>query len=75
MGLIKLWKVMRADHVRRKIYRIKPVIRFAVDKTDYVFSLFPTVLFQPWPYRWECSTIIDITWLNIHITFGEWRYR
>lgn len=75
MGLIKLWKTTRANRVDRQNYRIKPSIRFHVDDVDYIFCLLPTITYQPWRYRWNGVSILEISWLNIHIKLGEWRYR
>jgi hypothetical protein len=57
----------------RKGYRIKPTIRFYVDKENYYFAFLPTVLWMPWIYRYSNSDgVVDIWWLHFHILIGKW---
>ena len=67
-GLFKKLKECRPD---RKNYRIKPIIRFEIDK-DYLFSFLPTIVCCPWIYRHKGFYVVDIWWLHFHIVFGRW---
>lgn len=59
----------------RKGYDAKFVIRLYVDRCDYNFSLYPSVVFKPWTQRRTPSEyIFDIWWLNIHLMIGRWAY-
>ena len=70
MKLIKDLKKCKSD---RKGYRIKPTIKFRVDKNHYSFSFLPTILWCPWIYRYpNCVGVVDIWWLNFHILIGKW---
>ena len=70
---MKLIKDLKNCKGHRKQYRIKPTIRFLVDKDDYYFSFLPTVLWQPWVYRYpNIDGIVDIWWLHFHILIGKW---
>lgn len=71
MGLIKLFKRLRELRHNRKEYHIKPKITFRVDTHDYPFFLLPTILVQPWIYRYPGSYVIDIYWLNFFIGIGK----
>lgn len=73
--MIKLLKKFKMHKPNRKKYRIKPHIGFAVDRDGYIFSLLPTVLVQPWMYRYPGHCIVDITWLHFHICIGVWENR
>lgn len=67
-----LFKRLRRLKPQRKEYIIKPKVFFEADTAYYIFSILPTVIVQPWIYRYKGSVIIDITWLNLHIGIGEW---
>lgn len=70
---MKLIKRLRQLKSYRKTYRIKPGIWLHADTTDYLFSLIPTICFMPWIFRmpgYDC--LLDIWWLNFHITIGRW---
>ena len=70
---MKLFKDLKKCKGHRKEYRIKPTIRFYVDKEYYDFSFLPTVLWMPWIYRYpDCDGVIDIWCLNFHILIGKW---
>jgi hypothetical protein len=70
MKLFKRLKELKPD---RKKYRVKPTIKFYVDKNDYYFSFLPTALWMPWIYRYPNSNgVVDIWWLNFHILIGRW---
>lgn len=56
----------------RKDYRIKPKVIFDIDNLSKIFFLLPTIIFQPWEYRYNGSVVVDITWLNLHIGIGIW---
>lgn len=56
----------------RKQYIIKPKITFSVDKYDYLFSLFPTIIFVPWFSRYPNSYVAEIMWLTFNIGIGLW---
>ena len=59
--------------MRRKDYRIKPSIKFVVN--EQVYTLLPTILWQPWKHRCVKDTIIDICWLTFHVCIGTWENR
>lgn len=60
---------------RRKEHRIRPTIKFKVDREDYYFSFLPTILWQPWVYRYpDIIGVVDIWWLHYHILIGTWEY-
>ena len=70
MKLIEDFKMCRGN---RKEYRVKPTIKFMADTRDYYFSIFPTILWMPWFYRYPNTTgVIDIWWLHFHILIGKW---
>ena len=56
----------------RKEYRIKPKIGFEIDKQNYLFFLIPTVIWQPWKYRYKDSYVVCLHWLNFAVGFGLW---
>ena len=69
----KLFKDSRKYKEHRKDYRIKPTIKFIVDNNNCMFSFLPTIVWQPWIYRYpNMIGVIDIWWLNFHIIFGRW---
>lgn len=72
MGFKKLYDSLKRCRSERKNYRIHPTVIFMVDTHDYLFSFLPTIHWMPWTYRYLGSTIIDITWLHLHIGIGEW---
>lgn len=72
MGIISLLKKYIDLRSRRKGWRVEKRLRFEIDK-DYMFSFLPTVIWMPWMYRYPESSVIDIWWLNLHITFGTWK--
>ena len=53
----------------RKQYRIKPKIAFEIDK-QIVFI--PTIIWQPWKYRYCNSYVISFYWFIFAIGFGFW---
>ena len=58
---------------QRKKYRVLSFIEFRRDTEDYLFSLFPTILWCPWVYRYPNSVgVVDIWWLHFHILIGKW---
>lgn len=57
----------------RQDYYIKWKIGFEIDKSYRAYSILPTIVWQPWKYRYPLTSIVDITWLNFHIVIGEWR--
>lgn len=59
--------------MRGSRFYVKPCIKFETDKTNWLISLIPTIMFQPSKYRYANSWIIDIYWLIFHITIGEWK--
>ena len=70
MKLIEDFKMCKGH---RKEYRLKPSIKFMADKEYYHFSFIPTILYEPWIYRYPNSVgIIDIWWLHFHILIGTW---
>ncbi len=56
----------------RKDYRIKPKVIFEIDNRSKIFCILPTIIFQPWKYRYIGGVVVDITWLNLHIGIGIW---
>lgn len=70
---MKLLNKIKERRHKRKGYRIKPVIKFMVETDDYLFSFFPTIVWQPWRYRFlGLYGVVDIWWLNLHIAIGKW---
>lgn len=57
----------------RKEYRIKPKIRFEIDKG--IFFLLPTIIWQPWKYRYNDTFVISFYWLNFVVGIGLWKRR
>lgn len=57
----------------RKEYRIKPKIGFEIDKS--IFFLLPTIIWQPWKYRYNDSYVIYFCWLVFAVRFGLWERR
>lgn len=73
MKLKKLFEQLKRLKPNRKNYRIKPSFKIWVDDRDYYFSFLPTILWEPWIYRYPNSEdVVDIWWLNIHISIGTW---
>lgn len=58
-----------------KEYRIKPKIAFEIDTRNYLFMFFPTIVWQPWNYRYNESYVICFHWLNFVIGIGLWERR
>ena len=72
---MKLVEDLKSCKNDRKKYRIKPTIKFYVDKQHYYFAFFPTVLWMPWVYRYpNINGVIDIWWLHFHILIGKWEH-
>ena len=72
---MELFKKLKACRPQRKRYRIRPAIKFLVDKQYYDFALIPTISWSPWIYRYPNSyDVINIWWLNFHILIGKWEY-
>ena len=69
---MSLFKRLKKLKEVRKEYKIKPIIKFTVDKSHYLFSFLPTVMWQPWIYRYLHTYVVDIQWLHFHIVIGEW---
>jgi hypothetical protein len=59
----------------RKEYRIRPKVVFEVDKRDFLFFFLPTIIWQPWKYRWNGCAVVCFHWLNFAIGFGIWEKR
>ena len=75
MGLKKLFKSLKECKNARKDYYIKPQIDFEADTVDYAFYLIPTIVVQPWPYRYRNTYVVSIIWLNFAVGFGMWKCR
>ena len=73
--LKKLFKALRECRPFKGKNRIKWRIRFFVDDYDYLFSLLPTIVFVPWPFRHIGTPVVEIVWLNFGIRIGEWNAR
>ena len=71
--MVKLIKDSIRLKESRKEYRIKPIVKFYVDNN--IFSFIPTVVWQPWIYRYINSSVVDIWWLHFHILIGTWEYK
>lgn len=72
---MKLFDDLKECKGNRNEYRIKPIIKFKVDKENYYFSFLPTILWMPWIYRYPNTIgVIDIWWLNFHIFIGKWEH-
>lgn len=59
----------------RKEYRIKPKFVFEIDTTNRIFFFLPTILWQPWKYRYNDSYVICFCWLIFNVGFGIWERR
>lgn len=59
----------------RKEYRIKPKIGFEIDNQSYVFFFLPTVVWQPWKYRYNNTYVVNLHWLCFDVGFGVWERR
>lgn len=59
----------------RKEWRIKPCVKLAIDKEDYIFSFLPTIIWMPWRYRYPGTYVVDFSWLIFHMGFGIWERR
>lgn len=76
LGLRKLIRNYKIFHPDRKLYKSNlHIVKISVDKCDYIISLIPTILFQPWFKRYPGDKVFEIYWLNISIAFGEWEKR
>lgn len=54
----------------RSDYRIKKKIFFEFD-CELIFLL-PTIMFQPWKYRYLGTSVVTISWLGMNIGIGIW---
>lgn len=73
MKLKKLFENLKRLKPNRKNYKIKWIFKFKIDNDHYMFSFLPTILWEPWIYRYPgAEGIIDIWWLNMHILIGKW---
>ena len=59
----------------RKEYHIRAKIGFEVDKESYVFFLLPTIVWQPWKYRFSKTYAVELHWLIFTVGFGLWERR
>lgn len=64
---------MRERKEARKQWYIKKYFKVQFDTDSYLICILPTIIFQPWRYRYPNCAVIDVTWLNFHITIGEWK--
>ena len=70
---MKLFKDLKDCKPMRKNYKVKFKINIYADTRRFYFAFFPTITFLPWVYRYpNTKGIIDIWWLNFHISLGEW---
>ena len=70
---MKLFEELKECRKNRENYKIEFAIKFIIDNTDYCMSFIPTILWQPWIYRYPNEVgIIDIWWFNFHISIGKW---
>ena len=67
-----LVNVLRRCRSERKEYKIDWKIVFEFDTRDYIFFLLPTIMFQPWPFRWRGVAVISICWFNMNLGIGIW---
>jgi hypothetical protein len=73
MNLKKLFADMKQCKKCRPEYRVKPTIKFYIDTDHYAFAFLPTVLWEPWVYRYPgLDGVVDIWWFNMHILIGTW---
>ena len=72
MELKNLFNILKHCKPNRGKYYIKWNIKFDVDYQYYAFSLLPTAVICPWTHRDTGESIIDVWWLNMHVTVGEW---
>lgn len=57
----------------RKDYYIKWTVFFEIDRTSYqVWSLLPTIIWQPWYCRSKGTPIFTLMWFNWNLGIGEW---
>lgn len=69
---MKLFDDLKKCKHLRKDYKIKPTIRFYIDRRRYRFSFVPTIVCMPWIYLYpNCDGVIDIWWLHFHILIGK----
>lgn len=73
---MKLKKLIRKYKLFKNIphddYYIDWNVKFEVDDNDYLFTILPTVVWQPFMLRYPNTAVLDIWWLNIHIIIGTW---
>ena len=75
MKLQKLKKMLAESEKFRNQWKIRWKVWVQTDDEDYIFSLLPTILWQPWVVRAHNATVVTITWLNLHICIGRWERR
>ena len=73
MKLKKMFESLKRCKPHRKEYFIKWDVTFNVDNSYYLFALLPTILWEPWSFRYPESPIISIMWLNCTIAIGTWK--
>ena len=71
LKMIKLIKDMVRMRHDRKDYKIKWEINLGFEPS--ICSLLPTIVVQPWIYRYVDVGLIDITWLFWHLSIGTWK--
>lgn len=57
----------------RKKYHIKPKVEFEI--IDSLFFLLPTIIWQPWKYRYNNSYVVCLHWLVFAVGIGLWERR
>lgn len=75
--MFEIIKKHREHRPNRKNYYIKWKVRFSIDNDSYlqIWSFLPTIIWTPWYYRSKGMVILDLTWLNWHISIGEWCFK
>jgi hypothetical protein len=75
MKLKKMFDSLKNCKPHRNEYVIKWDINFDVDDYSYIFAFLPTIIWQPWTFRYPGASVISIMWLNFNIGIGEWKRR
>jgi hypothetical protein len=73
MKLKRMFESLKNCKEDRKNYVIDWNVTFNVDDHYYLFAFLPTILWEPWPFRYPNSPIISIMWLNCTIAIGTWK--
>lgn len=72
---MKLFETIKHRREQRKEYIIVPKVTAEKDTRIYAFTFLPTIVWQPWRYRYPNSFVVELWWLNFVVGIGWWERR